>query len=71
MIADALSSGHILLADWLFAIGAVLFIFAAIVHYVREERPVSTDGTHRRLPPWEPVLTCLGLACVAVGLLVL
>ena len=61
MIADALSQGHVLLADWLLVVAAVLFVVAAVARYVRQ--PVPRDVV--------PSLVPLGLAFLAVALLVL
>jgi NADH:ubiquinone oxidoreductase subunit K len=57
VIAAALLDGHVLLADWLFLIAAVLFVVTAVGIVVRETT-------------W-PALVPLGLALVAVGWLVL
>lgn len=61
MIADALLDGHVLLADWLFVIAAVLFVLVVLL--ARSARTAGGITTHD--------LLALGGACVAVGLLVL
>jgi hypothetical protein len=59
MIADALMSGHVTLADWLFLLAAVVFVIAAVLAWTK--RPDPTTGA----------LVPIGLALVAVGWLVL
>lgn len=62
-------------AEWCFIIAAVLFVVAAVLHFARHNRSVitpTTEGTRRGIPGWsEPVLQDIGLALIAVGLLVL
>jgi hypothetical protein len=59
MLADALATGHVLLADWLFLLAAIVFVVevAAIVL----ERPAVSRG----------ILSGVGLALLAVAWLVL
>ena len=38
MIADALSSGHVELADWLFLLAAIAFAVALVAHLARSAR---------------------------------
>jgi hypothetical protein len=59
MISDALISGHITLADWLFLLAAVVFVIATILAWTK--RPDPTTGA----------LIPLGLALTAVAWLVL
>lgn len=59
MLADALISGHVTLADWLFLLAAVAFVIAAVLAWSR--RPDPTTGA----------LVPIGLALVAIGWLVL
>lgn len=61
MLAEGISSGNVTLADVLFLVGFILFLIAAILYYPRT--PSS--------PPYGGVALCLGLAAVALGLLVL
>ena len=58
-VAADITHGHVLLADWLLLIAAVLFVFAAVLYELG------------KLPPRAPVVACIGLACTAVALLVL
>lgn len=60
MIAT-LIDGHVLLSDWLLLIAAAVFVIAAVAAYVRQ--PVPRDIV--------PALVPIGLALVAVALLVL
>lgn len=68
MVADALTDGHILLADWLFLIGAIVAVLAGVLYYV-------SPGLHGAEPVRRPgtaaALLCVALALVALGLLVL
>ena len=70
MIADALVSGHILLADWSFLIAAALFVVLCALAVLRAtDRPATgsvagSSGLWRALP-------YVGSALVALGLLVL
>jgi hypothetical protein len=59
MVADALFTGHVLLADWMFLLAAIVFLVevAAIV----TARPAISRG----------ILSGVGLALLAVGWLVL
>jgi hypothetical protein len=59
MIADALLSGHVLLADWLFLLAAIVFVVEVVA--IVTARPAVSRG----------ILAGVGLALVAVGLLVL
>ena len=63
LIADALSSGHILLADWLFLIAAVLFLVAAVAYAPKTNMPKAAT--------WAASLVAAGLTLAAVALLVL
>lgn len=58
----AWSEGHVDLADTLFLIAAVAFVLSAV------GRALSGAGGHPTIPGW---LLEVGLALVAVGLLVL
>jgi hypothetical protein len=60
-LADALISGHVLLADWLWLIAAVVFVVGAVIAASRAAKAWA-DTT---------VLTLAGLALTAVALLVL
>lgn len=61
MIAAGITSGHVLLADWLFLIAAVLFVlYAFVVNGVN----VIPNGRGA-------AIQALALALVAIGLLVL
>jgi hypothetical protein len=62
MIAD-ISKGHATLADWLFLIGAVLALLAAIAYSPKVITP--------KLSTWAGSLVALALCSVAVGFLVL
>jgi hypothetical protein len=53
--------GHLLLADWLFLVAAVVFAVATVASYVRQNVPRD----------WLPCLVPLGLTLVAVAWLVL
>jgi hypothetical protein len=59
MLAVGITSGHVLLADWLFLIAAVFFAIAAILAWSR--RPDPSNGA----------LVPIGLCLVAVAWLVL
>ena len=59
MISDALISGHITLADWLWLIAAVAFVIAAVLAWTK--RPDPTTGA----------LIPIGLALTVIGWLVL
>jgi hypothetical protein len=67
MIADALISGHVLLADWLFVFAAVLFICEAVAPVVVDR----TDRTDTRRSIGRGILLAAGLALLAVAWLVL
>ena len=60
LLAD-ISSGNSGFADIMFLVGSILFLIAAILYWPRT--PNS--------PPYGGVALCLGLACVALGWLVL
>jgi hypothetical protein len=60
LYAGNLIDGHILLSDWLLLIAAIVFVVAAIVVAVKTPRPWLD---------WS-ALTSIGLAAVAVALLV-
>jgi len=60
MLAD-IASGHVDLADWLLLIAAIVFALVAVAAYVRQAVPRD----------WVPSLQPIGLALVAVALLVL
>ena len=62
MIA-AISEGHFLLADWLFLIGAILALLAAIAYAPKVITP--------KLTAWAGTLVALALCAVAVAWLVL
>lgn len=62
LLAD-ITGGHVLLADWLFLIGAALFVIAAIVQAPKVAAP--------KVQPWALTVVALGLACLGVGFLVL
>lgn len=74
MIAD-MWVGNTATAEWFWVIAIVLFVVAAIMHFVRTNRAVitpTTEGTRRGVPGWaEPILMELGLAFMALGFLVL
>lgn len=59
MTADDITHGHILLADWLFLLAAVLFVIEAAA--IIWSRPAIGRG----------ILVAAGLALIAVGWLVL
>ena len=59
MISDALISGHVAAADWLWLIAAIVFVIAAVLAWTK--RPDPTTGA----------LLPTGLALVALALLVL
>jgi hypothetical protein len=67
MIADALSSGHVLLADWLFLLAAIVFVVEAVAPVVAD-RADRVDG---RRSIGRGILLAVGLALLAVGWLVL
>lgn len=62
-------------AEWFFVIAAVLFVIAAVGSFIRHSKrytTTATEGSTRGLPGWiEPVALELGLAFIALGLLVL
>jgi hypothetical protein len=60
LYAGSLIDGHILLSDWLLLIAAIVFVVAAIVIAVKTPKPWLD---------WS-ALTSVGLAAVAVALLV-
>lgn len=62
MFAD-ISQGHAALADWLFLIGAVLALLAAIAYSPKTVTP--------KLSSWGATLATLALSVVAVAFLVL
>lgn len=59
MIAAGITSGHVLLADWLLLIAAVCFVLVGLMGVTKT--PDKTNGS----------LLAAGLALVAVALLVL
>ena len=59
MISDALISGHITLADWLWLIAAIVFVIAAVLAWTK--RPDPTTGA----------LIPIGLALTVIAFLVL
>jgi hypothetical protein len=59
MIADALLTGHVLLADWLFLLAAIVFIVEVVA--IVTARPAISRG----------ILSGVGLALLAFGWLVL
>ena len=59
MLADDLTHGHVLLADWLFLIAAILFVIVAVLLFAKP--PDRTRG----------VLLPIGLALLALGWMVL
>jgi hypothetical protein len=59
MIAAGIASGHVLLADWLFLIAAILLLAAALIAAL--QRP---DPSHGALAP-------TGLTLIAIAWLVL
>ena len=63
MILADIASGHLLLADWLFLIAAVLAVLAAIGHAPKVVTPI--------LQQWAASLLALAVACVAFAWLVL
>ena len=74
MIAD-MWVGNTETAEWFWVIAAILFVIAALVHFIRHNRAVitpTTEGTRRGIPAWaESVAVYLGLTLVALGFLVL
>lgn len=61
MIAD-IAHGNVGLADLLFLVGFILFALAAIAEVLARPTPPS---------PWWRLLVAAGLACMALGALVL
>lgn len=61
MIADV-ASGNAGLADILFLVGFILFVIAAVAEVIARPSPPS---------PWWRLLVASGLACMALGWLVL
>lgn len=59
MIADALVTGHVLLADWLFLIAAIVFVVEVLA--IVTARPAVSRG----------IMSGVGLALLAVAWLVL
>lgn len=59
MIADALVTGHVLLADWLFLIAAIVFVVEVVA--IVTARPAVSRG----------IMSGVGLALLAVAWLVL
>jgi len=59
MISDALISGHVALADWLWLVAAIVFVIAAVLAWTK--RPDPTTGA----------LVPIGLALTVLGFLVL
>ena len=59
MLSDALISGHVALADWLWLIAVVVFVIAAVLAWTK--RPDPTTGA----------LVPIGLALTALAWLVL
>lgn len=59
MWADALISGHVALADWLWLIAAIVFVIAAVLAWTK--RPDPTTGA----------LIPIGLALTVIGFLIL
>lgn len=62
MIAD-ITSGHVLLADWLFLIGAILALVGAVGYAPSTPAP--------RLTAWAATMVAAALTLVAVAWLVL
>lgn len=62
MIASGIASGHVLAADWLFLVAAILFVLAAIIN-------IAGGTVAARFNPLN--LAFIGLALVAFGWLVL
>ena len=60
MIAEGIAHGHVLLADWLFLLAAIVFVVEAVI-LARSTATTITRG----------VLPAVGLALVAVAWLVL
>jgi hypothetical protein len=58
MIADELLSGHVLLADWLFLLAAIVFVIEAVA--IVTARPAVSRG----------ILLAVGLELLAVAFLV-
>jgi hypothetical protein len=66
MIADVgIASGHVLLADWLFLIAAVLFVIEAVAIVLAGRTPPTGPAIGRG------ILVAVGLALIALGWLVL
>jgi hypothetical protein len=58
-VADALATGHVLLADWLFLLAAIVFVVEVVA--IVTARPAVSRG----------ILSGVGLALLAVAWLVL
>lgn len=63
MIAGDIAHGHILLADWLFLIAAVVAVLAAIAYMPIAQTP--------KLTVWAGTLLALAVACIAFAWLML
>lgn len=61
MIAAGITSGHVLLADWLFLIAAILLVLLAVL--VNSPRALPNGRS--------TAVQCIALALVALGFLVL
>jgi hypothetical protein len=59
VIADALVTGHVLLADWLFVLAAIVFVVEVVA--IVTARPAVSRG----------IMSGVGLALLAVAWLVL
>ena len=63
MIASDITHGHLLLADWLFLIAALLAFLAAVAHAPMANTP--------KLSVWAGTLLALAIVLIAVAWLVL
>lgn len=63
MIAGDIAHGHILLADWLFLIAAVLALVAAIAYAPKIDTP--------RVSVWAGTVLALAVGCIAFAWLML
>ena len=65
MIAVGITSGHVLLSDWLFLIAAIILVLLAVAHAVGGHAAASV-ATARSV-----IVQCVAVALIALGLMFL
>jgi hypothetical protein len=69
MILADIAQGNTSGADIFFLIAVILFAIAAITHFIGV--PAAGNPPARPVVPWYSFFIAVGLACVAMGLLLL